>query len=183
MSFKGQEEISSLVPALVNSSGDGGRLQRIVPLRGRPAAEVIALLYEYSLDATKTGRNMRGRPVYPTWQTRRLPVRAALILVALACYMRPGLTAEISEGRAILERNCGRCHAVAAGDASPLKEAPNLAIVLGSYPGERLELELGEGIGSRHRDMPQIQFSAEEITSIYYYLHGTEPDLEYRRPQ
>jgi len=113
----------------------------------------------------------------------RLPVRAALILVVLACYTRPGLAAEISEGRAILERNCGRCHAVDAGDASPLKEAPNLAIVLRSYPGERLELELGEGIGSRHRDMPQIQFSAEEITSIYYYLHGEGPDSEYRRPQ
>jgi mono/diheme cytochrome c family protein len=126
---------------------------------------------------------MRGRSVYPTWQTMRLPVRAALIFVALACYMRPGLAAESSDGRAILERNCGRCHAVAPGDASPLKEAPNLAIVLGSYPGERLELELGEGIGSRHRDMPQIQFSAEEITSIYYYLHGKEPDSEYRRPQ
>jgi hypothetical protein len=46
MSFKGQEEISSLAPALVNSSGDGGRLQRSVPLRGRPAGEVIALLYK-----------------------------------------------------------------------------------------------------------------------------------------
>ena len=126
---------------------------------------------------------MRGRSVSSTWRTMRLPVRAALICVALACYMRPGLAAESSDGRAILERNCGRCHAVAPGDASPLKKAPNLAIVLGSYPGERLELELAEGIGSRHRDMPQIQFSAEEITSIYYYLHGKGPDSEYRRPK
>ena len=53
--------------------------------------------------------------------------------------------------------------------------------VLGYYPTERLELELAEGIGSRHRDMPQIQFSAEEITSIYYYLHGDAPDSEQRR--
>ena len=126
---------------------------------------------------------MRGRLVYPTWQKMRPPVCAALILVVLTCCVRPGLTAEISEGRAILERNCGRCHAVAVGDASPLKEAPNLAIVLGSYPGERLELELSEGIGSRHRDMPQIQFSAEEITSIYYFLHGEPPDSKYRRSQ
>jgi mono/diheme cytochrome c family protein len=126
---------------------------------------------------------MRVRPVYPTRQTMRLPVRVAFIFVALTFYMRPGLAADSSDGRAILERNCGRCHAVAPGDASPLKVAPNLWIVLGSYPGERLELELAEGIGSRHRDMPQIQFSAEEITSIYYYLHGKEPDSEYRRPQ
>jgi len=126
---------------------------------------------------------MRSRPAYPTWQTTRLLICAAIILVAVTFSMLPTLAAKISEGRAILERNCGRCHAVAAGDPSPLKEAPNLAIVLGSYPGERLEVELGEGIGSRHRDMPQIQFSAEEITSIYYYLHGEGPDSEGRRPQ
>jgi len=126
---------------------------------------------------------MRERAVYPTWQTMRLPILAALIVVALVCFVRPGLAANSNEGRAILERNCGRCHAVAPGDASPVREAPNLAIVLGSYPGERLELELSEGIGSRHRDMPQIQFSAEEITSIYYYLHGKGPDSEHRRPQ
>lgn len=166
MSVKGREKTSSLLPALV-----------------RPAAEVITLLHTNSREAIETGRNMRGRPVYPTWQTMRLPVRAALMFVAVACYMRPGLAAESSDGRAILERNCGRCHAVAPEDASPLKDAPNLGIVLGSYPGERLEIELAEGIGSRHRDMPQIQFSAEEITSIYYYLHGKGPDSEYRRPQ
>jgi hypothetical protein len=72
---------------------------------------------------------------------------------------------------------------VAAEAESPLKKAPNLWIVLGSYPGERLEEELAEGIGSRHREMPQIQFSAEDIASIYRYLHGQGPDSEYRRPQ
>ena len=77
-------------------------------------------------------------------------------------------------------RSSEGCH---AGDPSPLKEAPNLAIVLGSYPGERLELGLGEGIGSRHAEMPQIQFSAEEITSIYYYLHGKEPEPEHQGQQ
>ena len=104
--------------------------------------------------------------------TRRLWRIAALGIVSLACC----LAAEASDGKAILERNCGRCHAVIAGAESPLKEAPNLWIVLGSYPGERLEVELSEGKGSRHREMPQIQFSAEEIASIYYYLHGKEGD-------
>ena len=50
-------------------------------------------------------------------------------------------------------------------------------------PTERLEVELGEGIGSRHREMPQIQFSDEEISSIYHYLHDDAPDAEQRRPQ
>ena len=42
---------------------------------------------------------------------------------------------------------------------------------------------LAEGIGSRHEAMPQVQFSDEDITSIYYYLHGEEPETELRRPQ
>ena len=83
-----------------------------------------------------------------------------------------GEAAEGETGRALLEKNCGRCHALSAGALSPLKEAPNLWIVLRSFPSERLEFELSEGIGSRHKDMPQIQFSSEEIERIENYLAG-----------
>jgi mono/diheme cytochrome c family protein len=81
------------------------------------------------------------------------------------------LAAEDPDGRALLEHHCGRCHALAADAQSPLAKAPNLAIVLASYPEERLEFELAEGIGSRHRDMPQVQFTTEEIAAIKHYLH------------
>ena len=115
--------------------------------------------------------------------TRRLCRISVLVFISLACYRQPALAAEVSDGQAILAKNCGRCHAVTAEAESPLKEAPNLWIVLGAYPGERLEEELAEGIGSRHREMPQIQFSSEDIASIYYYLHGKGTDSEDRRPQ
>src|SRR5688572_26873183 len=82
--------------------------------------------------------------------------------------------AESTEGKMLLERNCGRCHALTAEALSPLKEAPNLWIVLRSYPDERLEFELSEGIGSRHEQMPQVQFSSDEITAIQNYLFGEE---------
>ena len=127
---------------------------------------------------------MTVRVPHPRCQASRRKCRiAVLVFVSLACYGQPSFAAEGSDGKAILERNGGRCHAVMAGAESPLKAAPNLWIVLGAYPGERLEFELAEGIGSRHREMPQIQFSAEDITGIYYYLHGKGPDAEYRRPQ
>jgi len=115
---------------------------------------------------------MRRGSVGLRWQALRWLARAAVLPIVLACCLRPGLAAEGSGGKAILEKNCGRCHGVAAGDASPLKQAPNLWDVLGSYPNERLDLELAEGIGSRHEAMPQIQFSDEDITAIFYYLHG-----------
>jgi mono/diheme cytochrome c family protein len=103
----------------------------------------------------------------------KIPLCAAALAVSLLSL--PALAAEDSNGKILLERNCGRCHAVTPGTASPLAKAPNLYVVLGAYPGERLELELGEGIGSLHKDMPQVQFSGEDISDIYYYLHDEEP--------
>jgi mono/diheme cytochrome c family protein len=95
------------------------------------------------------------------------------ITVGLLLFFQPGSSeAEGAGGQALLEKNCGRCHALAAGLSSPLKKAPNLWSVLRSFPSERLEFELSEGIGSRHKDMPQIQFSSEEIEQIERYLSG-----------
>ena len=47
---------------------------------------------------------------------------------------------------------------------------------------DRLEAELSEGIRPKHPDMPQIRFSPDEVTSIYYYLHGKSPESEERHP-
>lgn len=101
---------------------------------------------------------------------RRWP-RASVGLLFLCCSV-PAHAADSESGKDLLQKNCGRCHALAAGTLSPLKEAPNLWVVLRSYPTERLEFELAEGIGSRHKDMPQIQFSSDDIYKIESYLSG-----------
>jgi cytochrome c len=99
--------------------------------------------------------------------------RFAVILGLLFLfYQGSSEAAEGENGKALLEKNCARCHALTDGASSPLKEAPNLWTVLRSYSSERLEFELSEGIGSRHKDMPQIQFSSEEIEKIQNYLAG-----------
>jgi mono/diheme cytochrome c family protein len=74
------------------------------------------------------------------------------------------------DGRAVLEKHCASCHSLGKTGESPLKQAPPLREIYRSYPIARLEFELSEGIGSRHRDMPQIQFSTEEIAKILEYL-------------
>jgi mono/diheme cytochrome c family protein len=100
-----------------------------------------------------------------------------MLIAATLAAPAASLAAETADGRALLERHCGRCHGLAADAQSPLAKAPNLWIVLSSYPEERLEFELAEGIGSRHRDMPQVQFTAEQIAAIKGYLHpeGSAP--------
>jgi mono/diheme cytochrome c family protein len=67
---------------------------------------------------------------------------AAAAPLSLAFASGPAPAAEGNAGKEILESNCGRCHAVAADAKSLLKQAPNLFVVLGSYPLERLEVEL-----------------------------------------
>jgi cytochrome c len=105
-----------------------------------------------------------------------------MLILTLDCSAGARTEALAAKGRELLERNCGRCHAVAADQQSRKSEAPNLWIVLGAWPSERLDVELAEGVGSHHPEMPQIQFSDDDITSIYYYLHGREPDGPERRP-
>jgi mono/diheme cytochrome c family protein len=112
---------------------------------------------------------------------------ASLMLLALGT--SGALAAKSSgiagEGKAILEKNCGRCHAIEATGASPLPQAPPLREVYLRFPIEELEVGLAEGMGSRHRDMPQIQFSAEDVAAILTYLGsitGIDPSKRPRAP-
>ena len=53
---------------------------------------------------------------------------------------------------------------------SPLPQAPPLREVYLKYPIDQLEEGFAEGMGSRHRDMPQIQFSDDQVAAILNYL-------------
>lgn len=74
------------------------------------------------------------------------------------------------DGKMILSKNCSRCHAIEATGESPLKGAPPLREIYLRYPIEQLEYGFAEGMGSKHREMPQIQFSAEDVSAILSYL-------------
>ena len=77
---------------------------------------------------------------------------------------------DATEGKALLEKNCGRCHSLEATGAGPLPQAPPLREVYLKYPIDQLEEGFAEGMGSRHRDMPQIQFSDYQVAAILNYL-------------
>jgi mono/diheme cytochrome c family protein len=95
------------------------------------------------------------------------------VCLALAAGAGPvGAADDASEGGALLAAKCGRCHAVDATGASPLAQAPPLREVYLKYPIEQLESGFAEGMGSRHRDMPQVQFSSEQVAAILNYLGG-----------
>ena len=100
-------------------------------------------------------------------------LRYALCCLALLSFGASGAIAantEATEGKALLEQNCGRCHSLEATGASPLPQAPPLREVYLKYPIDQLEQGFAEGMGSKHRDMPQIQFSADQVAAILNYL-------------
>lgn len=98
-----------------------------------------------------------------------LDVAACCLLLALGASHE---AAAGDDGKSILATNCGRCHAIDAAGASPLSQAPPLREVYLKYPIDQLEEGFAEGMGSRHRDMPQIQFSSEQVAAILNYLGG-----------
>ena len=77
-----------------------------------------------------------------------------------------------SQGKAILAKNCGRCHAIEAAGASPLAKAPPMRDIYARFAPRELQAELREGMVSKHRAMPQIDFSDEDVDAILAYLYA-----------
>jgi mono/diheme cytochrome c family protein len=92
--------------------------------------------------------------------------------VMVASFHASAQTVAQPDGKSILESRCGRCHSVAKVGRSPLGNAPPFRDIFRRYRLEQLEFELSEGVGSRHKEMPQIQFSAEQIDQILIYLRS-----------
>ena len=103
-----------------------------------------------------------------------LSLFALLPLVALTLFTGDALSTSsdhtAADGALLLKNHCARCHSIAATDNSPLTQAPPLREIYLKYPIQQLESGFAEGMGSRHRGMPQIQFSIEEVDAILDYL-------------
>jgi mono/diheme cytochrome c family protein len=77
-----------------------------------------------------------------------------------------------TRGKAILEEKCGRCHAIEAVGESPLKGAPAMRDIYRRFNPRELQAELSEGKVSKHKEMPQIAFSDEDVYAILTYLYA-----------
>ncbi len=95
-------------------------------------------------------------------------VSLALIVAASCAVAAEGDT--VAKGRAIIEANCARCHAIGMDDTSHHEEAPPFRVVVTRYPPENLAEALAEGIVSGHPDMPEFVFQPDEIEAILAYL-------------
>ena len=107
---------------------------------------------------------------------RLTPPVGLLIVGLVACLSTTSNAASSSQlrnrGKALLQENCGRCHAVGAVGRSPLKAATPMRNVYAKFAPRELQAELREGMVSRHREMPQIDFSDEDVDAIMAYLYA-----------
>jgi mono/diheme cytochrome c family protein len=107
----------------------------------------------------------------------RYLLQALSVVVSIMAYAPGALLAASSSttaarGKTILQDNCGRCHAVEATGPSPLEHAPPLRDIYVRHAPRELQERFSEGVASRHKGMPQIQFSDEDVHAILTYLYA-----------
>ncbi|MBU6464858.1 MAG: c-type cytochrome [Proteobacteria bacterium] len=100
-----------------------------------------------------------------------LSLGIGLLLCLPECLHAANLS-NATRGKIILQEKCGRCHAVGADGESPLKKAPPMRDIYARFNPRELQAELSEGMVSRHKEMPQIQFSNEDVYAIMTYLYA-----------
>ncbi len=97
---------------------------------------------------------------------------AGVLLCSAASADAAGTGQLRSRGKVILEKNCSRCHAIDPVGASPLAQAPPMRDIYARFAPRELQAELREGMVSKHRAMPQIDFSDEDVDAILAYLYA-----------
>ncbi|WP_421914396.1 c-type cytochrome [Mesorhizobium sp.] len=104
-------------------------------------------------------------------------IHAACTAIAIAA---SGLCAasawadSVSHGKALVETNCARCHAVGKTDKSTHPDAPAFRTLSQRYPIADLEEALAEGISTGHPDMPEWVASPEQIDAILAYIQSLQ---------
>ena len=78
----------------------------------------------------------------------------------------------VRDGKALVERNCSRCHAVAAQGRSPNDRAPTFRNPRLLYPLVALREPITRGIAAPHDEMPPFAVSDEQIDAIVAYINS-----------
>lgn len=109
-------------------------------------------------------------------------MRHALSAVAGLAIIASGMNAalaqepDVAHGKALVETNCAKCHAVGASDASAHPSAPPFRDLSKRYPVDALEEAFAEGIVTGHEDMPEFQATPQQIADIIAYLASIQPE-------
>lgn len=77
-----------------------------------------------------------------------------------------------ARGKAVAERVCAACHALAPGQASPRPPAPPFASFAGRFTELTLQRRLTEITETGHTQMPGLAMHSDEIADLVAYLNS-----------
>jgi cytochrome c len=100
----------------------------------------------------------------------------AMVLLAVGL-SSPAMAVEkdlTDKGRALVKKDCSRCHAIGTEGDSPNPEAPPFRTLSSKYPVEDLAESLAEGIVSGHPEMPIFVFGPTDVEAIIDYLQSIQ---------
>lgn len=78
----------------------------------------------------------------------------------------------VKAGEALVQKNCGWCHATGRTGASPNAKAPPFREIQGRHPLLALREPLSRGIAAPHDQMPKFEFSQREVDQIVAYINS-----------
>ena len=105
---------------------------------------------------------------------RRCLGRTAFAATLLATGAAAQDAGTLADGRALLEANCSRCHAIDRTDESLHPEAPAFRTLSERYPVSYLQEALAEGIVTGHKDMPEFSAEPVQVAAIIAYLESIQ---------
>jgi tetratricopeptide (TPR) repeat protein len=80
------------------------------------------------------------------------------------------------EGRALVDKNCGWCHATGVSGPSPNPKAPEFRNLQERHPLLALREPLSRGIAAPHDVMPRFGLTDAEIDRIVAYINTLKPE-------
>ena len=102
--------------------------------------------------------------------------RIYLVLLMISAWSEAGhaLDREQRHGKALLETECARCHAVGKTGQSPLTEAPPFRTFGDKLYDTDFEQRLQDGLTTNHRGMPTFRFSRGDAEAAVNYLKAIQ---------
>lgn len=103
----------------------------------------------------------------------RFPARITASLFLLALGVLPAHSqsyGDVPKGKAFVESNCARCHAIGLNDDSHMPEAPAFRSLHNRYPVDSLAEAFAEGIVTGHPAMPEFELSIDTINDMLAYM-------------
>ncbi len=108
-----------------------------------------------------------------TYRCFPVTLTTAFFLLVLACLPAHSQSyGDAEKGKAFVERNCARCHAVGLNDDSHMPQAPALRTLHNRYPIDSLSEAFAEGIVTGHPEMPQFELDTQTINNMLAYIES-----------